>query len=120
MLKTLTIKRKKKMAGSVIKFYVVMNMKGSDFNAQVGKQGFALNPKASFLLDSDQVFTIKNGEEITIDLTEEVNSFFVTAFTSAGKVYSERIRIDDWKQHSVYTVQMKMGTLANSFEIEEV
>jgi len=121
MLKTLTIKRRKKFAGSAIKFFVVLNMKGSAFNEQVGmKEKFSLGSKSTFLTDSDQVFSVKNGEEITIDLTGDKNSFFIMAFTSMGRLFSHRVVIDDWKQQSTYTVEMKMGATKNQFIINEI
>lgn len=120
MLKTLTIKRRKKFAGSAIKFYIVLNMKGSTFNEQVKlTERFSLGSKSTFLTESDQVFPVKNGEAIAIDLTEDKNSFFVMAFTSAGRLFSQRVMIDEWKQDSTYIVEMKMGATKNQFVISE-
>lgn len=119
MAKKVTIRRQKKFTGSVIKFYVVFNMKGSELREQLEKNKRVLF-ESTFLTTSDQVFSLKNGEEITIDLLEEKNSFFVMAFTSGGQLFSHRVRVEEWKEEVSYIVEMKMGMLKNEFLIHEV
>lgn len=120
MVRTITVTRKKKFSGSAIKYFVVLNMKGSEFNRNIGmKEKLSLGAKSSFLTESDQVFPLANGETITINTLEEKNSFFIVAFTSTGRLFSERIFVDEQADAANYSVALKMGVLKNKFIIDK-
>ena len=121
MVRKITVERRKKFAGAAIKYFVVLNLKGSEFNQNIGmKEKLSLGSKSSFLSESKQVFPLSNGETITIDTLEEKNSFFIVAFTSAGRLFSQRIFVDDQDFNARYVVTLKMGVLKNEFIIEKV
>ena len=114
-MKKITIERPKKFAGSAIKYHVVLNLKGSDFKEKIKK-----GAKKTFLDESDQVFSLPNGKTVVIETSEEKNSFFIMAFTSGGKLFSERIFVEEQDGDAKYMVKLKMGMTSNQFLIEKV
>lgn len=121
LVKKITITRKKQFAGSAIKYFVVWNLQESEFNQNVGlKEKLSLGSKSSFLTESNQVFALTNAKAVTIETIDEKNSFFVVAFTSAGRLFSERIFVDDQDDDALYSVTLKMGVWKNKFIIDKM
>lgn len=121
MVKKITIERREKFAGSAIKYFVVLNMSEQEFNQNVGmRERLSLGEKSSFLSESKQVFSLANGDAVAIDISEGENSFFVMAFTTTGKLFSERIFVDGRDFDVKYSVSLKLGIFKNEFVIELV
>ena len=121
MERKITIERKEKLAASGVKYFVVLNLGENEFNQRVGmRERLSLGEKSTFLNESNQVFALSNGDTVTIDTTKEKNSFFVVAFTSSGRLISERIIVDREDFDARYSVTLKLGIFQNHFEIEKV
>ena len=121
MIRKITIERREKLAGSGINFFVVMNFDRCEFEQNVGmKERLTLGAKSQFLRDSKQVFPLTNGEIITIDSLDMSNSFFVVAFTSAGRLFSEIIVVDEEDFDVRYAVTLKLGLFKNQFVIDKL
>jgi len=120
MGKKLTIEREKTLAGSGIEFFIVLNLSDGEFLQNVGRKENFFGASNSFLNESKQVFPISNGETITIDITDERNSFFIAAFPSPDRILSQRIFIDSQDFDARYSVTLKMGLFGNQFVIDKV
>jgi len=121
MGKQIVIKRKRKFTGAAIKFFVVWNLDNEEFKQNVGiKERLTLGKMSSFLAESDQVYALPNGRSITINATDEDNSFFVVAFTSEGRLFSERIFVDKLGEESEYLVSLKVGFLRGKLVVEQL
>ena len=121
MERKITIERKEKLAASGVKYFVVLNLSENEFSQRVGmRERLSLGEKSAFLSESNKVFALANGDIVTIDPTEEENSFFVAAFTSSGRLISERIIVDKEDIDARFTVTLKLGIFQNHFEIEKV
>ena len=103
MGKKITIKRKKQFAAAAIKCFVALNLEINEFDHA-----------------SEKVFTLTNGRTIVLETTAEKNSFFIVAFTSAGKVFSEIVVVDEHDHDAKYFVAFKMGILRNKFDIDKM
>ena len=120
MVKKITIERQKKLVGSGITYFVVFNLNRSEFEEKIGKERLSLETKSRFLKESKQVFPLSNGEKVTIKAKDGSNSFFVVAFTSAGRLFSERVLIDERDVAARYVVTLKLGLFGNQFVIDKV
>jgi len=119
--KKITIERREKLAGSAIDYFVVLNLSEGEFLQSVGrKEEFSFGFKNTFLNESNQVFTIASGETITIDAEEEKNSFFIAAFPSPDRLFSQRIFVDEQDFDAKYAVSLKLGLYKNQFVIEKL
>lgn len=122
MINKITITRKKQFAGSAIKYFVVLNLDKEVFNQNIGmKEKLSLGgAKNSFLNESDRIFPLTNGQTVILDALEAKNSFFIVAFTSAGRLFSEKIVVDDAQEVPHYSVTLKMGLLQNKFIVDKI
>ena len=121
MEKKITIERREKFAGSAIKYFIVLNMSEGEFNQNVGmRERLSLGEKSAFLSKSKKVFPLSNGDAVTIENLEAENSFFVMAFTSTGKLFSERVFVDSQDNDARYSVSLRLGIFKNEFVIERL
>ena len=120
-MKQIVITRKKRFSGSLIKYYCVLNLSKKDFQKHVGmKESLSLGFKSRFLSESAQVFPIANGASISIELSEQENTLFVVAFTSAGRAFSNQITVYGDDPDSSYSIQTKIGLTTNGIILSEV
>ena len=109
-MKQIVITRQKRFSGSLIKYYCVLNLSKKDFQKHVGMQeSLSLGFKSRFLSESGQIFPIANGESISIEISEQENTLFVVAFTSAGRAFSNQIRVCADDPASSYSLKTKIG-----------
>ena len=111
----ITIERREKLAGSGIKYFVVLNLERSEFERNVG-----MRERSQFLSASKQFFPLANGETITIETMDAKNSFFVAAFPPDSSLLSQTIFVDDQNYDACYIVTLKLGLLKNRFIIEKI
>ena len=121
MVRKITIERKEKLAASGVKYFVILNLSENEFNQRVGmRERLSLGEKSTFLSESNQVFALANGDVISIDTAQEENSFFIVAFTSSGRIISERVIVNNQDFDARYSVALKLGIFQNHFEIDKM
>ena len=120
MGKKITIEREKTLAGSGIEYFVVLNLSEGEFLQSVGRKEKLFGANNSFLNESKQVFSLSNGETITINISGRKNSFFIAAFPSPDRIFSQRVFIDNQDFEARYSVTLKLGIFGNQFAINKM